>query len=94
MLPKKSKHKATVPYGHTRPLKLGSKTLKNSIQFGLYLDYIERAKPIILRHGGEYVVRSDKLSPVSGKWEAKRIILIRFASKRKLRDRRYLLTVS
>ena len=52
----------------------------------LYSEYIERTTPIIKKYGGEYVLRSQCLDPISGDWDIKRIILIRFASKDKIRE--------
>lgn len=45
-----------------------------------YREYIEKAGPIIKQYGGEYIVRSNQLHPLSGDWDLQRIILIRFNS--------------
>lgn len=52
----------------------------------LYREYIEKTMPIIKKYGGEYVLRSQCLNPISGDWNVKRIILIRFASKDKIQE--------
>ena len=52
----------------------------------LYSEYIEKTTPIIKKYGGEYVLRSQCLNPISGDWKIKRIILIRFASSDKMRE--------
>ena len=52
----------------------------------LYSEYIEKTTSIIKKYGGEYVLRSQCLNPISGDWNLKRIILIRFASKDKIRE--------
>ena len=52
----------------------------------MYSEYIEKTTPIIKKYGGEYVLRSQCLNPISGDWNIKRIILIRFASKDKMQD--------
>jgi uncharacterized protein (DUF1330 family) len=49
-----------------------------------YDAYKERVAPIIRKFGGEYVLRSDRLSPVSGSWSSERIVLIRFDSREQL----------
>lgn len=46
--------------------------------------YIEKTAPIITSYGGEYIFRSEQLTPVSGEWNIKRIILIRFENKETL----------
>ena len=51
-------------------------------KYGLY---IEKVALIINKHGGEYIFKSEQLTPVSGGWDAKRIILIRFENKDMLR---------
>ena len=45
-----------------------------------YAQYVEKAAPIVARYGGQYIVRSNRLTPLSGTWQAQRIILIRFES--------------
>jgi uncharacterized protein (DUF1330 family) len=46
----------------------------------MYEEYSKKAKPIIINYGGEYVIKSEKLSPLAGDWDIKRIIMIRFPS--------------
>jgi uncharacterized protein (DUF1330 family) len=58
--------------------------IKEITDDNLYGQYIEKARPIIERYGGEYILRSEQLKPISGDWDLKRIILIRFASIDKL----------
>ncbi|WAC08652.1 MAG: DUF1330 domain-containing protein [Thermodesulfobacteriota bacterium] len=43
--------------------------------------YVEKVANIIKKYGGEYIFKSEQLTPVSGDWDAKRIILIRFENK-------------
>ena len=52
----------------------------------MYREYVQKAAPIIKKHGGEYIFKSEKLYPISGNWDLKRIILIRFASKENVRE--------
>jgi uncharacterized protein (DUF1330 family) len=52
----------------------------------LYRQYIESATPIIQKYGGEYIVRSEQLHPLSGDWDIIRILLIRFDSMDKLQQ--------
>jgi len=49
-----------------------------------YDEYKERVAPIIWKFGGEYVLRSDRLSPISGIWSVERVVLIRFDSREQL----------
>jgi uncharacterized protein (DUF1330 family) len=56
--------------------------INDAEKFGLY---IEEAAPIIKKYGGEYLFKSKHLIPVSGEWDTKKIILIRFENKDMLR---------
>lgn len=46
-----------------------------------YQEYIDRAPDIVQKYGGVYVFRSDSITPASGDWAPRRMILIRFNSK-------------
>ena len=54
--------------------------------FEAYAHYREKAASIVAKYGGEYIFRSDKLSPVSGTWDAERIVLLRFNSRERLQS--------
>ena len=56
--------------------------ISDAEMFGIY---IEKVGTIINNYGGEYIFKSKQLIPVSGEWDAKRIILIRFENKDTLR---------
>lgn len=45
-----------------------------------YAQYIEQVRPIVERHGGRYLARGGKITPVVGDWRPERIILIEFPS--------------
>jgi uncharacterized protein (DUF1330 family) len=49
-----------------------------------YREYVEKASAIIPRYGGEYVFRSETITPVSGDWAPKRMVLIKFGSRDEL----------
>lgn len=49
-----------------------------------YEEYIELVKPIVESYGGEYLVRSNKVSALSDKQNPQRVIIIRFPSREKL----------
>lgn len=51
---------------------------------GSYADYIRLVKPIVERYGGTYLVRSDKVVPLSGAWTPSRMIVIRFETREQL----------
>ena len=53
---------------------------------GMYREYIGKVIPIITKYGGEYVLRSEKITIMTGNWNLKRILLIRFASKEKIQE--------
>jgi uncharacterized protein (DUF1330 family) len=43
-----------------------------------YDDYIAQVRPIVESYGGEYLVRSENISYVTGEWTPDRVIVIRF----------------
>lgn len=45
-----------------------------------YTQYIEKVRPIVERHGGQYLARGGKITPIVGDWNPERIILIEFPS--------------
>lgn len=45
-----------------------------------YAQYIEKVRPIVEKHGGRYLTRGGKITPVAGDWKPERIILIEFPS--------------
>jgi uncharacterized protein (DUF1330 family) len=52
----------------------------------MYLSYIQQASPIIQKYGGEYVFKSDKLTPMDGNWDITRAILIKFENVETLKN--------
>ena len=51
---------------------------------GSYDDYIEKVKPIVESFGGEYLVRTEEITALSGLRNPQRVIVIRFPSREKL----------
>ena len=51
---------------------------------GAYSDYIEKVKPIVESFGGDYLVRSEKVTSFSPQRKPNRVIVIRFPSREKL----------
>lgn len=45
---------------------------------GTYSRYVDRVSDIVQRHGGRYLVRGGKITPLSGDWQPERIILVEF----------------
>jgi len=50
-----------------------------------YAEYVARARPILERYGGRYLVRGGPVTPLSGDWHPKRIVLIEFPEIGELR---------
>ena len=46
--------------------------------------YIREVKPIVEKHGGEYLVRTNEVIPLSSGWKPDRVIVIRFPSRESL----------
>lgn len=51
---------------------------------GTYDEYIERVVPIVESFGGEYIVRSEKITSLSPDRSPQRVIIIAFPSKEAL----------
>jgi len=51
-----------------------------------YREYVEKASEIVSRYGGEYVFRSEAITPVSEDWAPKRMVLIKFGTRDELRQ--------
>ena len=49
----------------------------------MYREYVKKATVIVTRFGGEYIIKSEKFETISGEWETKRILLIRFENRKK-----------
>ena len=47
----------------------------------MYREYVRKASPIVRDHGGEYILRSDSIAPLTGDWTPRRLVLIRFDSR-------------
>ncbi len=52
----------------------------------IYEEYVKAAQPIVLQHGGRYLVRGGSTLPVSGDWNPKRLLIIEFDSLPQLQD--------
>lgn len=46
-----------------------------------YLDYIEAVQPIVRKYQGNYIVRSEKVTPLSKEWRPNRVIIIAFETR-------------
>ena len=44
----------------------------------VYAEYLDKVRPIMAAYGGEPLVSSEKITPVSGGWEPKRMSILRF----------------
>lgn len=51
---------------------------------GMYDEYIREVKPIIEKFGGEYIVRSEKVTSLHPERTPQRVIVIRFSSRKML----------
>ena len=45
---------------------------------GDYLQYVEKVRPIVEKHGGRYLVRGGRITPIAGNWKPERVVLIEF----------------
>lgn len=58
---------------------------KNKSDRKEYDDYIVKAKPIVEKYGGKYIVRSEQITALSDKlWKPDRIIIIQWSDKEQL----------
>ena len=51
---------------------------------GAYDVYIEKVRPIVESYGGEYLVRTENVTPLSPLRKPERVIVIRFPSRERL----------
>lgn len=51
----------------------------------LYSEYVERVHEVVIKHGGQYLVRGGQVIPISGNWTPERIIIIEFQTIEHLR---------
>lgn len=49
-----------------------------------YDEYIDRVRPIVEQHGGQYLVRTNDVTAWSAQWNPDRVIVIRFESREAL----------
>lgn len=52
----------------------------------MYAQYVARATAIIEKAGGRYLVRGGKVTPLSGTWQPKRLVVIEFSSVEQARQ--------
>jgi uncharacterized protein (DUF1330 family) len=51
-----------------------------------YREYQEKVPDIIARHGGRYLARGNRITPISGNWEPERMVLLSFPDQQHVRD--------
>ena len=51
----------------------------------LYSQYVEKVPAIVEKYRGRYLVRTRKVTPLTGDWKPERIIVIEFPSAEHLR---------
>ena len=44
----------------------------------MYGEYVEKARPIVLSHGGRYLAKCDNVISLSGNWNPERMVIIEF----------------
>ncbi|MGN0404622.1 MAG: DUF1330 domain-containing protein, partial [Bariatricus sp.] len=49
-----------------------------------YAEYIQRVKPIVEKHHGRYLTRSEDITALHPEWQPDRVILIAFESREQL----------
>ena len=50
----------------------------------LYKQYTDKVASIVKQYGGEYLLRSDKVTCMSGQWQPQKLIVIKFESAEQL----------
>lgn len=50
-----------------------------------YLEYIEKAKPVLEKFGGRYLARGSEITTIAGDWHPERIVLVEFESMAQLK---------
>lgn len=49
-----------------------------------YDEYIRQVIPIVESYGGKYIIRSEKITYMTGTWRPDRMIVIEFPSKKEI----------
>lgn len=52
----------------------------------LYSRYVESVAEVVERHGGRYLVRGGRVTPLSGNWNPERMIVIEFGTMQQLQQ--------
>ena len=52
----------------------------------LYAEYVRRVPATVTRHGGRYLVRSNRTVSLAGDWRPQRVVLLEFPSLDRLRE--------
>ena len=50
----------------------------------IYAEYVQKARAIVKKHGGVYLTKGVKITPLDGGWHPQRIIVIKFNSQENL----------
>jgi uncharacterized protein (DUF1330 family) len=50
-----------------------------------YAEYVTKVRPIVEAHGGRYLARGGKATPLSGGWEPERLVIVEFPAEEDLR---------
>jgi uncharacterized protein (DUF1330 family) len=46
-----------------------------------YQQYVSQVPEIVARHGGHYLVRGGRVTPLAGEWNPERVIILEFPSE-------------
>lgn len=50
----------------------------------LYDGYIQKVRPVVERHGGKYLVRTERIGYLSAHWQPDRLIVVEFPDREAL----------
>jgi uncharacterized protein (DUF1330 family)/ubiquinone/menaquinone biosynthesis C-methylase UbiE len=51
-----------------------------------YAQYVDRVRTVVEKHGGRYLARGGRVTPLSGDWQPERIVIVAFESLERLRQ--------
>ncbi len=51
-----------------------------------YREYVTRVPETLVRYGGRYLSRGNRVIPLTGDWKPERMILLEFPDERNIRD--------
>ncbi len=60
--------------------------IEKVIDLKQYSEYIEKARKIVEKYDGQYLVKTNEIVTISGVWKPNKVVVIKFENMRKLQS--------